>query len=181
MFKTDLIIKEPIKPLVNKVIVALLYTCLFGYTIYLFAYRNFWDNSERWTVIIYLVTLLLILFFSSFRAIASHHIHLNFKELKIQHQYSVGIFRYKELWQDVVNPKYISVFNEADYCMVNLWYDKLGILNLMLVEDAEKAMENGLLIADKLGIDLLDARKRSYHKWVDKEAYRETGEIKYIN
>ncbi|GEM_PF-4497649 len=114
-------------------------------------------------------------------SIASHHIHLNFTELKIQHQYHVGVFRYKEVWQDIVNPKYISVFNENDYYMVNLWYDNLGILNLMLLEDANKAIENGLLIADKLDIDLLDARKRGYHKWVDKKTSKETGEIKYAN
>lgn len=180
MFKIDLIIKEPTKPITNKVIVAFLYTCLFGYTIYLFAYQNFWDHPKRWTIVIYLVVLLLILFFSSFRAIAAHRINLNFKELRIQHQYNVGVFRYKEVWQDIVNPKYISVFNEADYYMVNLWYDKLGILNLMIEEDSEKAIKNGLLIADKLDIDLLDARKRGYHKWVDKKAYKETGELKFL-
>lgn len=180
MHKSELVIKEPNKPFINKVIVSFLYTCLFGYTIYLFAYRDFWNHPEKWTVIIFLVILLFILFSSSFMSIASHSIHLNFKEQKIQHQYSVGIFKYKEVWQDIIEPEYISVFKKDNYYLVNLWYEKNAILNLMAIEDSGKAIENGLLIAEKLSIDLLDARKRGYHKWVDKKAFKTSGKVTYL-
>lgn len=180
MLKSELIIKEPCKPILNKVIVALLYTCIFGYATYLYLYKDLLNHPQKWTIIIYLIILLLILFLSSFMAIASHSIHLNFEQRKIQHQYLVGIFNYKEVWQDLIELKYISVFRTGDYFQINMWYQKNEILNLMTVEDYDEAIKNGHLIAEKLKIDLLDARKKGYHKWVNKTIYKETGKIEYL-
>ena len=42
----------------------------------------------------------------------------------------------------------------------------------MFFKEKKMAMEHGLIIADKLEIDLLDATKRGYHKWVDKTALK---------
>jgi hypothetical protein len=112
-------------------------------------------------------------------SIASHSIHLNFKNNKIQHQFRVGLFNYKEVWQDLVDLKYISVFKTGSYFQINMWYQKNEILNLMTLDDSEKAMENGFLISEKLDIDLLDARKAGYHKWVNKQVYKETKKVIY--
>ncbi len=49
----------------------------------------------------------------------------------------------------------------------------------MTLDDSEKAMENGFLISEKLDIDLLDARKAGYHKWVNKQVYKETKKVIY--
>lgn len=113
-------------------------------------------------------------------AIASHSVHLNFENQKIQHRYRVGIFNYKEVWQNLVELEYISVFRTRDYYQVNMWYQKNKILNLMTIEDPDKAIENGYLIAERLNIDLLDARKRGYHKWVDKKAFKDSGKVSYL-
>ena len=179
MFKSDLIIREPNKPIINKIIVALLYASLFSYVVYLYRHKDLLNHPEKWTIIIYLVILFLILFFSSFMSIASHSIHLNFKNNKIQHQFRVGLFNYKEVWQDLVDLKYISVFKTGSYFQINMWYQKNEILNLMTLDDSEKAMENGFLISEKLDIDLLDARKAGYHKWVNKQVYKETKKVIY--
>lgn len=180
MLKSNLVIQEPTKPFITKLVVSLLYTCFFGYTIYLFAYRDFWNHPERWSIIIYLSILLCILFSSSFMAIASHSIHINFEHQKIQHRYRVGLFNYKEVWQNLEELEYIAVFRTGDYYQINMWYQKNNILNLMTLDDPKKAIENGYLIADKLNIDLLDARERGFHKWVNKNIYKNTGKVVYI-
>jgi len=180
MFKSDLIIREPNKPFINKIIVAFLYASLFSYALYLYQYKNLLNHPKKGTIIIYLIVLLLILFFSSFMFIASHSVHLNFENNKIQHQFRVGVFNYKEVWQDLVDLKYISVFKTGDYFQINMWYQKNEILNLMTLENTEKAIENGFLISEKLNIDLLDARKPGHHKWINKQVYRDTGKIVYL-
>lgn len=181
MFKSELVIREPDKPLINKIITALLYASLFSYVVYLYRYKNLLNHPERWTIVIYLIVLLLILFFSSFMAIASHNVHLNFENNKIQHQYRVGLFNYKEVWQDLIDLKYISVYKTGDYFQINMWYKKNEILNLMTLDNYEKAIENGFLISEKLRIDLLDASKPGHHKWVNKQTYKQTNKIIYLD
>lgn len=180
MKQADLVIKEPKKPLLNRVLVALLYACLFTYTIYLFFYKNIWSHPKKWTILILLCALVLILFLSTFRSIASHSIHINSKKYKIQHQYHIGLFRYKEVWQDIVAPEYISVFHVGNQYQVNLWYDKRGILNLMALKNCNEAFDKGLFIAEKMNIDLLDARELGNHRWVDKKSTKEKGSIVYF-
>ena len=145
MYKSELVIKEPNKPLINKVIVAFLYTCLFGYAIYLFEYKGAFNHPKKWTIIIYLTILIFILFSSSFMAIASHSVHLDFKNRKIQHRYRVGVFYYKEVWQDLIDLKYISVFKTGDYFQINMWYQKNEILNLMTLDNKDEAIKTDSL------------------------------------
>jgi len=64
--------------------------------------------------------------------------------------------------------------------MVNLWYKKNKILNLFFMENFDEVIEHAFVFADRLNIDLLDARIRGNHKWVDKKAYKATNEIVYI-
>ncbi|WP_299548229.1 hypothetical protein [Seonamhaeicola sp.] len=181
MSKADLIIRESSKPIINKIIVSLLYAGFFTYTIYLFMHKDIWNHPDRWTVIILLSILLIIIFSSTFMSIASHSIHIRIEDKKIQHQYRVGVFRYKEVWQNLVDPEYISVFKNGGYYLINLWYQKNGILNLMALKNYDKAIEKGLLISEKLNIDLLDARERGHHKWVNKKATKEAGKIVYAD
>ena len=181
MPKSNLIISEPTKPLINRIVVSLLYTFLFGYTLYLFIYKNLINDPDKWTVLILLSILLFVLFSSTFMLIASHSIHLDFQNRKIQHQYRVGLFNYKEVWQDLTELKYISVFNQDGYFQINMWYKKNDRLNLMVLEDSDKALKNGLLIAEKLNIGLLDARQRDQHKWVNKKVFKETDQVQYVD
>lgn len=163
MYNSDIIISEPTKPLLNRIIASFLYTCFLGCTLYLFIYKDLINHPEKWTILILLSILLFIVFTSTFLSIASHSIHLDFQNRKIQHQYRVGLFNYKEVWQDLTELKYISVFNQDGYFQINMWYKKNDRLNLMVLEDSDKALKNGLLIAEKLNIGLLDARQRDQH------------------
>jgi hypothetical protein len=181
MYESELTIKEPSKPIIRKIVVALLYSSLFTYTFYLFISKDLWSHPEKWVVLILLTVLLFVLFLSTFLSIAAHSIHLNFHHKKIQHRYRVGLFNYKEVWQDLIDLKYISVFKNGDYYEINMWYEKNQILNLLAVEDYDNAIKHGYLIAEKLNIDLLDARKRGQHKWVNKLVYKTTGVVKYID
>ncbi|AXT18781.1 hypothetical protein D7030_05900 [Flavobacteriaceae bacterium AU392] len=179
MYKSDLIIREPKKPLINRVIVAFLYASLLSYIVYLFLYKDFLNHPQKWTITIYLILLICILFLSSIRSIAIHNIHLNFEKKKIKHQYQIGVFNYKETWQDLIDLEYVSVFKTGSYFQINLWYQKNKILNLMILENYDESIKNGYLIAEKLQIDLLDASVKGNHQWVNKDTYQETGEIQY--
>lgn len=179
MSKSDLVIREPNKPLVNRVLVSLIYAGLLTYTLYLFAYKDIWHHPEKWKIILLLSILYVILFTSTFMSIASHSIHIKTQDLKIQHQYRVGVFKYKEVWQDLIDLEYISVFERGGHYLINMWYQKNNILNLMALNDSSKAIEKGLLIAEKLNIDLLDATEKGNHRWINKKATVEKGEIVY--
>ncbi|WP_147132321.1 hypothetical protein [Seonamhaeicola algicola] len=178
--KTDLIIEEPSKPLINRVVVSFIYALFFTYTFYLLKYKNILEHPEKHTILVLLVLLLLIIFFSSFMAIASHSIHISLQENKIQHQYRIGRFRYKEVWQVLKDIEYVSVYKNSGYYLVNLWYEKNGILNLMALKDYELSIEKGLFIAEKLNTDLLDAREKGYNKWINKAATKQQGKIVYF-
>ncbi|WP_406685453.1 hypothetical protein N1F78_06980 [Seonamhaeicola sp. MEBiC1930] len=181
MIKPDLIIREPNKPLINRVLVSLIYATFFTYIVYLFQYKEILRHPEKSNILVFLIVLLLIIFLSTFMVIASHSIHISTIDKKIQHQYRVGVFRYREVWQDLNDLEYISVFRRDDNYLVNLWYEDNGILNLMVLKDDKQSIEKGLFIAEKLNIDLLDAREKGNHRWIDKKATKETGEIIYIS
>jgi len=180
MHKSDLIIQEPKKPFINKVIVSFLYACLISYTLYLLLYKDILNHPQKWLITGYLISLGGILFVISFQYIASHHIHLDFEQRKIQHRYKAGLFYYKEVWQDLIDLEYISVFKTGDYYQINLWYQKNQILNLMTLKDYKESIKNGHLIADQLNIYLLDASVKGNHRWVNKSIFKETRVIKHL-
>lgn len=132
-------------------------------------------------IIFYLIILLGILIKYILPIVTRNYVHLNFTELKIMHTYSVGIFSFDGKWKKLEDLNYISVFKDTSLYEVNLWYKKNKILNLFALEEVDKALEKGFILSEKLNIDLLDARKRGYHKWVNKEIYRETGKIEYLH
>lgn len=97
------------------------------------------------------------------------------------HSYSIGIFLFNEKWKNLEDLEYISVFNTSNGYEVNLWYKKNKILNLFALEDYDEVLKKGFYLSEKLDIDLLDARKRGYHKWINKEIYRKTGQVEYLD
>ena len=56
---------------------------------------------------------------------------------------------------------------------------KNKILNLFALEDFDEVLKKAFYLSEKLNIDLLDARKRGYHKWVNKTVYEKTGKVEY--
>ena len=108
-------------------------------------------------------------------------IHLNFSYLKIKHEMSIGPFTFRKRWKDLKELEYISVFKTENGYEVNLWHNKNEIINLFVFDNFDEVIKKAFFFAEKLKIDLLDARQKGYHKWIDKDKYRLTGEIVYID
>ncbi len=179
MYAVEFTIREPKKPWINLIIFALAFSGFFTFVLYLFLDKDFFSEASVSTAILllwvfwFLISLLIPI-------VARHHIQFNFSNLKIRHRYTIGSFAYNESWQDLKRLKYISVFHTSNGFEINMWYQKNKILNLAALEDGEEAMKKGLLFSEKLNIDLLDARKKGDHKWVDKVNFRKTGSVSYL-
>jgi ABC-type uncharacterized transport system fused permease/ATPase subunit len=183
MYDKELTIREPKIPWFNLILFSIIFSAFITYIVYLYNnnFINDLSNPNSLTIIVYLLWLFGILVVFILPIISRHYIHLNFSNLKIMHSYSIGVFNYNEKWQNLEDLEYISVFNTANGYEVNLWYKKNKILNLIALEDFDEVLKKAFYISEKLNIDLLDARKRGYHKWINKEIYRETGKIEYLS
>ncbi|MCB4807485.1 hypothetical protein LG651_04420 [Tamlana sp. 62-3] len=180
MHTVEFTIREPKRHWLIKVFVAAAFSGFFTYLIHFFTTSEY-NTAQTWTLITYFIWFFGVLFVVLIPLIAQHYIHLNFTKLKIKHSYSIGILTYNESWQDLKNLEYISVFKTQNGYEINMWFNKNDILNLAALEDADEAINQGLFFSEKLNIDLLDARKRGYHKWVDKTASKKTNAIVYKN
>lgn len=183
MYDKELTIREPKTPWLNRILFALICSAFITYISYLYNNNFITDLSNPNTVkiIFYLLWLFGILIVFILPIISRHYIHLNFSNLKIMHSYSIGIFLFNEKWKNLEDLEYISVFNTSNGYEVNLWYKKNKILNLFALEDYDEVLKKGFYLSEKLDIDLLDARKRGYHKWINKEIYRKTGQVEYLD
>ncbi len=176
MTEIEFTITEPKSPLLIRILVALFMTTYIGLCYYFTV-----ERYEGTRTVVYLI----ILGFFVFRYMVVPYItfrtnHLNFKEQKIRSDIEIGRFTIKGKWKNLKDLKYISVFKTDNGYEVNLWYKKRNILNLFALDDYDTVMKEAFFFSEKLNIDLLDARKRGYHRWVDKEVYRTTGNIVYI-
>ncbi len=183
MIESEFIITEPETPWTNRIIFALIFSAFAVLLVYIFRgniYETLSGKNKR-QVIIYLTILFGILVRYILPLISKHSVHINFSKLKIKRQYSLGIFNYAGKWHKLENLNYISVFHTENGYEVNLWYKKNKILHLFAMEDFNDVLKKGFQLSEKLNIDLLDARKRGHHKWVNKAEYRETGNVTYLD
>ncbi|MCB4798020.1 hypothetical protein [Neotamlana laminarinivorans] len=180
MYTIEFTIREPKKSSILNIFVAAVFSAFFTYSISLF-FRHDYSKNYASALAAFLVWLFGCLFVFLIPLIARHYIHFNFQHLKIKHSYSIGLFKYNESWQDLKNLEYISVFKTQNGYEINMWFNKNDILNLAVLTDADEAINEGLFFSEKLNIDLLDARKRGHHKWVDKEVSKLNNIISYKN
>ncbi|GGI56485.1 hypothetical protein [Winogradskyella haliclonae] len=89
-------------------------------------------------------------------------------------------------WKTINNYEYISVFRQplknGDYIFdVNLWFDRNKHIKLYDEHNYVDAFKVGFLLSEELEIDILDSTTPNNYKWVDKEKYRFTKEVKYTD
>jgi hypothetical protein len=183
MCKTEFTIREPEVPWFNKILFSLLFAAFFSLILYIFKnnIKEILTSGDIKQVVVYLIILFGILIVFVLPIISRHCTHLNFSEIKIKHSYSIGPFTYNEKWQNLKDLNYISIFHTQNGYEVNLWYKKNQILNLFALEDINEVLEKAFFLSEQLNIDLLDARKRGYHKWINKSVYKEVGKIEYLD
>lgn len=168
MYDIEFTIREPKIPLLNRIIFSFMFSSFFTFLVYFLTnLATPLSSSTMLYAIICLVWLFLVLIVFFAPMVLRHYIHFNFSNSKIKHSYSLGALNYSEKWQNLENLNYISVFHTRSGYEINLWYEKNKILNLLVLEDFEESLKKGAFFSEKLNIDLLDARKRGYHKWVN--------------
>ena len=182
MLENELIIREPEIPLLRRIIVSIAFGLFFFITIFVYNLTliysfNFGDIIQ---IISYIIFLFIVFLMSLVPLISRHFIHIKFNELKIRHSFAIGMWNYNEKWQDLEGYDYISVFKVGESFQVNLWYHDRSILNLLVIENFEDAIENAYQISAKLNIELLDASVKGNHRWVDKTIYAENSKIVHL-
>ncbi|ARV09537.1 hypothetical protein BTO05_07740 [Winogradskyella sp. PC-19] len=176
MIEKEFTIIEPKKSIFIKIVLALI---LATYTTIVYYFLNKEDFTNY---IIKLLLLTLVVFnWMVIPYLSRKSIHLNFSHKKIKYEQRIGPISIKKKWKTLKNLKYISVFSTENGYEVNLWHSKNKIINLFVDEDIEAVVEKAFFFAEKLEIDLLDARERGYHRWINKTIYRQTNKIEYID
>ncbi|WP_274474820.1 hypothetical protein [Mangrovimonas aestuarii] len=183
MEKRDVIVSERRKPLLYRVISALLFTIGFGLLIYYFIYTNWVHNDYRVDASVIRVVigaLGLGAFFGHTRCV-----FIDLKEHKFRETIAIGPLKFGT-WKTINNPEYISVFRQPlvtgeHIFEVNLWYDRNKHWQLYEKPYSSEAFEIGYEISEQLKIDLLDATDPHNRKWVDKESFKLTGELTYFS
>lgn len=152
-------------------------------TVYIALCYYFWTvNDDKSKTIALLIALgFFVLKYMVLPNLKTKSIHLNFTSKKIKYETSIGPFSFRNKWKNLENLEYISVFNTDNGYEVNLWHNKNKIINLFAFDDFEAVIEKAFFFSEKLDISLLDARKRGYHRWIDKDKYRLTREIEYLD
>jgi len=181
MIEKEFTIKEPIPSLFVRIFASIVFTLFIAYAIYLIKEKYLVQKINPMALIFFVVLILLFVLTITIPKIARHIIHINFNELKIKHEFDLGFYTYKESWQNLNELEYLSVYKVNREFRANLWYETNNIVNLFVLADKDKAIENAFIIADNLGIDLLDATVKGRHKWINKSVYKETGEITYLD
>ncbi|WP_299120715.1 hypothetical protein [uncultured Winogradskyella sp.] len=177
MIEKEFTIKEPNISIRNSILIAFILT-----TYSAICYYFITTNDDKNTTLVYLIILgFFVIKNMVLPNLTTKSIHLNFTHKKIKYETSVGPFGINKKWKNLKNLEYISVFKTENGYEVNLWHNKNEIINLFVYENYEDVVKEAFIIAEKLDIELLDARKRGYHQWIDKDIYKTTGEIEYYD
>ncbi|MBT8244598.1 MAG: hypothetical protein HKP48_05090 [Winogradskyella sp.] len=176
MIEKEFTIREPKSSILDIVAVSAALTIQTGFCYYIFT------NVRLNFYAFFLIALTGYILFNSIiiPGLRTKCIYLNFSKRKIKYEIEIGPLTIRKKWKDIENPEYVSVFKTPKGIEVNLWHNKNQIINLFAYDDFEKVIEEAFFFADKLNIDLLDARERGYHKWIDKNFYQQHKKVRYI-
>lgn len=87
---------------------------------------------------------------------------------KLISRYAVGPFS-RDVLTVVPELEYVSVFfNSKEEYEVNLWYKGNKHYKMYTFIEKEHAHKFGVMVAQKLNIDLLDATEKGNNKWIEK-------------
>ncbi|PHR70730.1 MAG: hypothetical protein COA67_07960 [Lutibacter sp.] len=174
--KGDVMISEGMKPLWQRIIAALLYTLMFYLIINVYTKTPFLFSAYY-----SLLIPLLLIFSIAFPLSAIKNYHFDFDAKKFKVEYVIGYLKYG-VWEDLPKFEYVSVFMKGEEVYeLNLWFYKNEHYKVFHYFDFDDAILDAFQISEKLQIDLLDASVKNNHRWIDKDTYRETKEIKYID
>ncbi len=176
MQKVEFTIKSQQSPFFHRLIVAVILTLYVGLWFY-FLNRN---QDKLNTVFLLLVLGAVLLQNFVIPILLDRLVYIDFTNKSIKYVTEIGRFRFPRKWKTLESVDYISVFKTSNGYEVNLWFNKIKKLNLFVSGSYDTVLKRALFFADKFNIDLLDARERGYHKWINKDILRKNGKIEHF-
>lgn len=171
MEKNNIIISEGNRPLWQRIIAALIYTCIIIFLIMFFTDYRFTTNAVHIKNSFSLLEMALILLPTAlgFSVVRDWHFDLSKKKYKIV--YCIGPLQFGS-WNTLPEIDYVSVFKQpkanGEYIYeTNLWYNKNKHFNILESEGIEPVFEMGKNVSTILKVKLLDATVPNAYKWVD--------------
>lgn len=129
----------------------------------------------------YIVWAFGFLFLFTYQHIIRHKVRLDVKRRKIRHIYTLSLLKFRRKWRRLSNLKYISVFKTNGSYQLNLWDESNTVSNVVTLKDYKDAFKKAFLIAKELNIGLLDATIKGSHKLINKDAYKNSGTVEYLD
>jgi len=173
-------ISEGQRPLWQRVLAALLYTCIVVLIVYFFTTMQFSIEEKYLKAHFGLFEICGLLFMVAYSLSVTINYYFNFNENLFKRGFSVGVFRYGK-WKQLPKLDYISIFdkNDTEY-HISLWYNTNKHFKIFRSSNLEDVFKIGIQIAEKLNIALLDSTRDNDYRWVNKNVYKEKGEIEYL-
>lgn len=175
----EIVVSQGKRPLWHTIIAAFLYTLSFFFLFYSIYKLFLMGLNETNTKVIKgnvsFFSLSIYAFLGGLRFSVCKTIFINTVKQKLKTQFSVGAFKVN-YHSEIPKLNYVSVFKNPnrDFVEVNLWYGKNKHFNVTNYKNIGEAINFGLLISNKLNIDLLDATEKGNSKWIDKSLYETT-------
>ncbi len=181
--KDKIIVSESARPIFQLIIAAVFFTFAVGLIINSFYEANWEYNGFKILVTNIEHIALLLAFGAGF--CSQKRVYIDLKNNRFKPSFEVGPIKLGK-WATIDNPEYISVFGrlKQDGSLVyevNLWYDTNKHFELFERNSIKDAYNMGYDISEELKIDLLDATISNDYKWIDKETYKKTGKIEFLD
>jgi len=168
-------ITAPKRPIYITIIVAFIFTAYVGLCYYFISKNKDLNGTIKLLIILGIV----VFNYMILPNISEKTMYIDFSKEYYKMQTEIGRLTIPSQWKKLKQLKYISVFKTNNGYEVNLWHSKNKILNLFVYDDFNAVIEKAFFFAERFNIPLLDARIRGYHRWIDKEIFKTTGEIEY--
>lgn len=166
----EIVVSEGNKPFWVLIIAA----CMFAFSfVLLYQFEEscslYHWNNEGVHKYIGFVDLASLVFCVAVRISMRKTLYIDFMKLKLKTVWSVGLIAIN-FRSTIPELQYVSVFRnyKEEIYEVNVWYQTTKYFNIGCFENQETAFNFGIMLSDKLNIDLLDATERGDSKWVEK-------------
>jgi len=167
----NIIISEGYRPLLHRIIAAILYTVMFFCLFYFFSKFRFTTNTDALKENLNFLELAIFSFIGSLSFSGFKNVVFDLGKNKYKEEYCIGPIKVGK-WKNLPEIDYVSVFKqpleEGKYIYeTNLWYQKNKHFNIYSNVNLEPVFEMGKSVSKILKVDLLDATIPNDYKWVD--------------
>ena len=162
----NIIISDSRRPIWHLLIAAACYTCVVVLLYTFFANFRFGESLSKMKSISGMLQSAIVLTGVAVRFSMQTNIVFDIDNNRYKKQYAISRITFGR-WKDFRSLDYISVFKYKAYeYQVSLWYDRNQHWKIVSYEDKKAAINQGMLLADKFGIGVLDSTVANNGKWI---------------